>query len=324
MTPSAPWREAYRQRRVLLLGATGFIGRRLLRELLALQATVSATVRPGALAPVLPGTTVFPVDLAAAEAVEDLVARANPDITFNLAGYGVDPSEVDADLAGRLNTALVAELASACAQVPPGSWPGQRLVHAGSAAEYGAIGGDLAEESVESPVGTYGHTKLAGTRALTAAMQASGLRGVTARLFTVYGPGEPAGRLLPTLLSAVGRRDPIALTAGNQRRDFTAVDDVVEGLLRLGAAPGEIGPVINLATGRLESVRGFVERAATVLGLAPGRLRFGALPTRPDEMAHEPVRLARLVATIGWQPGIAIEEGVRRARDEWPGDLTPD
>jgi nucleoside-diphosphate-sugar epimerase len=49
-----------------------------------------------------------------------------------------------------------------------------------------------------------------------------------------------------------------------------------------------------------------------VIGLAPDQLQFGALPARPEEMAHEPVNVERLTAATGWTPRTGIEEGVRQ------------
>ena len=89
--------------------------------------------------------------------------------------------------------------------------------------------------------------------------------------------------------------------------------DVAEGLLRLGARPEivELG-ALNLATGRLETVRSFAERAAAVLGIPGERMKFGALPTRPEEMNHDPVSIELLRRLVGWAPATSIEDGVRR------------
>ena len=61
---------------------------------------------------------------------------------------------------------------------------------------------------------------------------------------------------------------PVALTGGDQRRDFTYVEDVAEGMLRLGLVRTPASGPVNLATGALESVRGFVERAGRASGSA--------------------------------------------------------
>ena len=128
----------------------------------------------------------------------------------------------------------------------------------------------------------------------------------------MYGPGEPEGRLLPSLLFAAGNTGPIPLTTGEQQRDFTFVDDAVEGMLRLGSLARVEGAIVNLCTGTLRPVHEFVRCAAGVLGLESGRLAFGALPTRPEEMQHDPVSVALLEVLTEWRPATSLEEGVRR------------
>lgn len=304
---------SYRGVRAIVLGASGFIGRAVTDALVAAGADVIRVVRrPGAASPAAASDTAHVVaDLARADLVRPVLARLRPAIVFNLAGYGVDPSERDARTAYRINVGIPVETVEALARcaVP---WTGLSLVHVGSAAEYGAAGGDLGESRAPRPLSLYGRSKLAGTRALADRCRALAVRGATARLFTVYGPGEHAGRLLPSLLDAALGDAPLPLTAGLQRRDFTYLGDAVEGLLRLGVSAAAPGDVVNVATGRLHSVREFVEIAAAELGIAPARLQFGALPTRPDEMAHEAVRVARLRSLTGWVPSASIAEGVRK------------
>lgn len=310
---SEGWRDAYRGRCVLVTGATGFIGWHVARTLHDLGAEVLSVVRhaggPAAEGGAVPGIPML-VDLEHPGAVARLVHDRAPAICFNLAGYGVDPSERQVPLAERLNTELPEELVAALGALPSGDWTGQQLVHAGSALEYGTAPGDLREGTPPQPTTLYGTTKAAGTAAALGRAAASGVRATVARLFTVYGPREHPGRLLPTLLRAARGDGPILLTAGAQRRDFTWVGDVVEGMLRLGVTREREPSVVNLATGELTSVREFVERAARVLGIAPERLHFGAQPTRAEEMVHDAVAIGRLVARTAWRPATTIEAGV--------------
>jgi nucleoside-diphosphate-sugar epimerase len=232
-----------------------------------------------------------------------------------MVGYGVDPGERDEMLLVRLNAELPAEIVEALAPWKDPRWTGRNIVHAGSAAEYGDAGGDLEEDGPAKPKTPYGRTKLEGTNAVSSA-EKSGLRGVTARLFTVYGPGEHAGRLLPALICASRRGEVLKLTAGMHTRDFTYVEDVAEGLLRVGAASAIAGGVANLATGRLTSVRTFAKIAARILGIPEANLNFGAIPTRAEEMSHNPVSIERFRRIAGVVPQTGIEEGIRRTLTE--------
>jgi nucleoside-diphosphate-sugar epimerase len=118
--------------------------------------------------------------------------------------------------------------------------------------------------------------------------------------------------LLPSLIEAARSSQPIELTAGTQLRDFTYVEDVADGLLRLGLAQTEPGSIVNLATGRLTTVRSFAETAGGILGMPMENLKFGAIPTRVEEMRHDRVSVERFRQIIGTVPSTGIEEGIRR------------
>ncbi len=306
---------SYRGATALVLGASGFIGRWVARRLSRAGARVVSAVRDTAAMQTVAvqyGITgeIARVDLAEPGSVAALFAEHRPSVTFNLAGYGIDRSERDDALAQRINAELVGELALLATAPANKPWLGIRLVHTGSALEYGTIGGHLPEDAAPHPTTLYGQTKLEGTQRL---VDAALPNTVTARLFTVYGPGEHAGRLLPTLLDARSAGEPVPLSAGTQRRDFTYVEDVADGLLALGLRSSIPGGIVNLATGKLYSVREFSETAARVLSIPAERLHFGAVPQRADETPHDTVSVDRLRQSIAWVPSIDVAEGVRRA-----------
>ena len=306
--------------RVAVLGAAGFVGRWVARALCARGANLYLVVRNKTIAQNLcyaygiHGKT-FEADLRDARVVRRLFEEIRPSITFNLTGYGVKPGERDEETSYRINMHLVEAICGSLEETRDPEWQGQDIVHVGSALEYGAIGGNLSEESNTNPTTMYGKSKVAGTDSLARCCKAYGIRGLTARLFTVYGPGEHDGRLLPSLLDAAKADMPLQLTAGIQKRDFTYVEDVAEGLVRLGLAQVDPGEIINLATGHLTSVRCFAETAAKILQIPSDRLEFGALPTRIEEMEHGSVSIERLRRLIAWVPPTSIKEGIHRTLD---------
>ena len=310
-------RKLYHDRRVVVIGASGFIGRWVARSLCRLGAELHLVVRDRGQAQIVfskygvPGT-IHEQDLLDVTAVHRLLQVIRPSVTFNLAAYGVDPAERDENVSYRINTALVRTIGKAIAEVRDPRWSGQDLIHVGTALEYGAACGHLAEDTVPIPTTVYGKSKLAGTKLLAECCRQDGIKALTARLFTVYGPGEHPGRLLPSLLDAAASGRPVALTTGEQRRDFTYVEDVADGLLRLGVTTTSPGTVVNLATGQLTSVREFVVCAAKVLGIPDAQLQFGMLPTRREEMDHQEVITECLKRIADWIPRTGIAEGIRR------------
>jgi UDP-glucose 4-epimerase len=308
---------AYRGIRVALLGASGFIGRWVARALCAQGARTLLVVRDRSSAESIFACygirgSIAEVDLKDSKAVREVLQAAAPSITFNLAGYGIDRTECDAETTYLINAHLVETICQSVAEIGHTAWDGQSVVHVGSALEYGTIGGNLSEDSVPNPTTLYGRSKLAGTEALARFCKAHGLKGLTARLFTVYGPGEHPGRLLPALLEATRTGQSVQLTSGAQRRDFTYVEDVAEGLLRLGLAQAQSGEIVNLATGRLTPARDFAEAGARILGIPREKLEFGVLRTRHEEMEHTEPTVDRLWRLLAWVPPTDIDEGIRR------------
>jgi UDP-glucose 4-epimerase len=304
---------------ILVLGASGFIGSWVCRIAARHGATVTAAARdPDALAQRLGRFGVIArtvgSDLVVPGSGAELLERVRPAGVLNLVGYGVDREERDEQLAQRLNADLVEELGLALVELGPllPPWPGPRLVHLGSAFEYGSVTGPVSEGTPCGPTTTYGRTKLEGTQRLSELRDRTGLLGVTLRVATVYGPGEHPHRLLPTLIRSASDGETISLTQGEQERDFTYVEDVAEGVVRMAAATGSAGPVMNLATGKLQTVRSFATCARDMLGIPPERVIFGALPYRDDEVWQGKIDVHRLEAVLGWKPSIPVPEGIER------------
>ncbi|MEU9044212.1 MULTISPECIES: NAD-dependent epimerase/dehydratase family protein [unclassified Kitasatospora] len=229
--------------RVLLLGADGFIGRRVTDRLLMdqeLQVTVlgrrdSADIRfdlttgsPGALARFL-----------------DAVA---PQVVINCAGatYGSSRTLI------RSNTLAVATVCEAIRR----SREPARLVHVGSAAEYGPVPGGVpvSEQAEPRPVGPYGVSKLAGTELVLA----SGLDAAVLRVFDVVGPGAPTaslfGRLAEGLRRALERdENQVRMPDLSGYRDFVDVRDVARAI-RSAAVSAATG-VINIGSGHAVRAR---------------------------------------------------------------------
>ncbi|GAA1411370.1 NAD-dependent epimerase/dehydratase family protein [Kitasatospora putterlickiae] len=240
--------------RVLLLGADGFIGRRVTDRLLVdpeLQVTVlgrrdSADIRfdlttgsPGALARFL-----------------DAVA---PQVVINCAGatYGSSRTLI------RANTLAVATV---CEGIRRSREPA-RLVHVGSAAEYGPVPGGVpvSESSEPRPVGPYGVSKLAGTELVLA----SGLDAAVLRVFDVVGPGSPTaslfGRLAEGLRRALEREESqVRMPDLSGYRDFVDVRDVARAIQ--AAAVSAATGVINIGSGHAVRAR----EAAQLLVRASG------------------------------------------------------
>ena len=313
--------------RVLITGATGFIGQWVVHALQAQHADVAIVARNVERLESVAGFSptsvqVLSADLAVPGQLTLALQSWSPAVVFHLAGYGVSKSERDSVLMQRMNTDVLFELVDGLAQISTPLWHGQRLVHAGSAFEYGSTM-PLDEAAVAAPLTPYGYSKLAGTQLLLREARARGLAAVVGRLFTVFGPGERAGRLFPTLLAAMSSQEEIALSSGTQTRDFTLVWDVASALVEFarlpsqvsieGRAPLDVG-IVNVASGRLHSVRAFVEAAATAFGISHNRLCFGQIAQMAEDVAMLPVPVGRLQSAIKTEVSGNLEEMFARLR----------
>ncbi len=317
-SPSAiTWESVYKDVRVLVTGASGFIGRWVARYLWRGGADLWMTTRDEARLSRVAEAYSFQgrmvqVDLEDLHACREMIARTHPEIVFNLAGYGVDPAERDEKRAWRVNDELVGALVEALASDHHPGWGGLRLVHAGSGFEYGPAERVITETTLERPDALYGRSKLGGAARLRLFSAEHGFPAAAARLFTVYGPGERPHRLLPSLINASKTVRPLALTDGKQERDFTYVADAAEGLLRLGPLPRVDGAVVNLGSGRLLSVKAFALAAARVSGIPDHLLEFGKIPHREDEPKQPPVSTDLLRKLLHWRPPTTVERGVEK------------
>lgn len=307
----------------VVTGAGGFIGRRLvarLRQSLPAQTT-------------LVGLTRQDVDMTDGAAVAAALARLQPRTVFHLAASGVAPAANHgagrgaghgvgrgATAAAQLAAANVAMAAAVAAGCPPGA----RLVMAGTMAEYGPplrVSGRLSESDVCRPTTPYGIAKLAASLTALAAQTTEGRDGhvtvTVARLFGVFGPGEAAHRLLPSVVRGLAAGTPVPLSDGQQLRDFIHVDDACDTLAALAAlpeasvvpasAPVRGGPnmsadIVNVGTGHALTVRAACEALADAMGADRALLRFGAVPRRATDEDRLEADTQRLAALTGHVP----------------------
>ncbi len=159
-----------------------------------------------------------------------------------------------------------------------------------------------------------------------AAAAAPATKIVNARIEHVYGPGDGPQKFVPYVLRELRANAPLALTPGDQQRDFVHVDDVVGAYLRIltsaKAHPTGLSE-IQIGTGESHSVRTFVETART-LCCSASMLNFGAYPHRPQEIMYSRADITAL-RTLGWNPVHSLTSGIRTVlegmstRDQLPG-----
>jgi nucleoside-diphosphate-sugar epimerase len=296
-------------RRVLVTGATGFIGQHLTKRLTELNSHVWAGVMPGE-APerveALPSTAhQLLLDIENTDSVQSAVDRCDPEFVFHLAAVGVSDSHTDSLTSLQVNTGGAIRLMEAL-----GERALQRLVLAGTCHEYGARAGTDGLD----PSTFYAASKVAAWAFARAYWSKQNLPVVTTRLFQVYGPGQPVHTLIPAAVLAALRGLDFEMTPGEQRRDFVYVEDVIDGLIAAAAAPSIEGQSLDLGTGQTYEVRRVVELIWT-LTESSGLVLPGALEYRPGVVMHLAADASRTSEMIGWQADIDLESGLKLTID---------
>jgi nucleoside-diphosphate-sugar epimerase len=297
---------------VLVTGATGFVGVHLVARLLSEGSSVTVLVRSSS---VLPAEWRDRVRIVVCDDFSEKKLRRLLDrpfeAIFHLAAYGVKPNQRDIDEILRINMEMPAVLVRLCAK-----WR-SRMVMTGTFSEYRSPLTQelLSEDSPLEQAKLYGSSKAAGGLMARAIAQSGGVGFRLLRLFKVYGAGEAPHRLLPVLVSGLGKPERVAISAGTQVLDFVYIDDVVEAMLRADAHCRDKGGTAtwNVATGRAHSVREFAEQVASAMNADTSLLGFGAIAMRKDDEPWLVGSPDRLRSELGWQPSIGLEDGVRAA-----------
>lgn len=287
--------------RVLVTGASGFVGRHVVEELLAAGHEVHAVSRRGpdrAMSSV-PGVWWHEQDLLEAPAVV-----GDPEVLVHLAWH-VDPADY---LTSSENLVWVgASLALLRAFAKAG---GRRAVLLGTCAEYDwTRGGVLAEGAPVAPATLYGAAKDAVHRVAAAYALQVGVEVAWARLFFLFGPGEPAGRLVPAVARGLLAGQPVETGSGTASRDYLYVQDAAAALAAL--VPSPVTGAVNIGAGEGIVLRDLIGSVAAETG-GEDLVRGGARPDRPGEPPVLVADVARLRDEVGFSPAIGFREGIRR------------
>lgn len=301
--------------RILLTGATGFVGNRLRRHLLASDHEVVCLVRRSVQVDRADEGNRVNWLVDTTERIKASNAPGGPDFdrVYHLAAAGVDPTDRDPQRLFNANIAFGARLLEEV--------NASAFVFAGSSAEYAPKlhREPYRESDALADSGLYGASKAAGGLYHIALARSAGIPLAHLRLFHIYGAGEKPHRLTTSLFSALQNRKRVALSSGEQVRDLIYVDDVVSAFDAVGGAlsSGKLSTgAYNVSSGNGVKVRTVCEEIASLMGVGESLLGFGEIPLRSGELGFVVGDGSALENKIGWRPSIGLQCGLRRLRDE--------
>lgn len=297
-------------KRVLVTGAAGFLGSNLVRGLLEKGASVHALVRPSSdlwrLEELRTRLSLSFADVARREELSRAVQSAAPEILFHLAARGV--VERDAPGVEILETNVLGTFHLLEATRPLAC---ERFVHVGSSTECGRKNEPIKESDCLEPSTLRGASKAAATLLCQQVARAENRSLVILRPFSVYGPWEAPGRLVPTAIRAALDGLEMPLTAAVFRRDLVFVEDVVEACLMAAERDLPAGEIVNIATGREWSNEEVVRIVESVSG-RPIRRRVGEYPARENDNEHWVADIAKAGRLLGWTPRHTLAAGLEK------------
>ena len=281
---------------IVVSGAAGFIGRRVVARLAGAGGRVVAVDR-------IPDPADWPatVEYRCADLGKGFPALAG-DFTWVHLAWSMDRADA------RAQAGSVSDFERLLAQ------GGCRaVVGLGSAEEYGELEGRLREDQAPGArLSAYGQAKRDACRALAAWTRGPGRRAIWLRPFLVYGPGQGGSMAIPYALRCAKERCAADFSAGQQFRDFVHVDDVAEGIaqaaLRL-PAPGRAFTICNLGRGEPVRLRDVLERIAAQTD-SRERFHFGARPMRSGEPQEQFADVSAAERLLGWRARISWRAGI--------------
>lgn len=186
-----------------------------------------------------------------------------------------------------------------------------RVVYASSSSVYGNAENFPTHESVRpQPLSPYGVTKLAAEHLVSLYAANYGVDAISLRYFTVYGPGQRPDMAFTRFLKAAVTGERITLYGtGEQIRDFTFIDDVVEANWLAGTSEVEPGRVFNVAGGSSVSVNQAIE---IIEGHAGHSLDIVKQPAVKGDAYQTGGDTEAIQRALGWAPGVDIAEGLER------------
>jgi nucleoside-diphosphate-sugar epimerase len=292
--------------KVLVTGATGFLGRHISRLLVTENVEVCLCAHQDHKWRDFP---LRQLDICDRNSVFDLVKLIKPDSVVHLAAAGVTRSDLPLSKLLQINVVGTDNLLSATAKFASHA----PVVLVGTGYEYRSQSRPLREEDELLPASAYATSKSAA--GLCASFYAHQVPITLVRLFNTYGPGEPRQRLLPYIVSCAQDGVPIALTGCEQIRDFTFVSDAAAALWCVLKSPPTTAElrVLNVGSGQPVAVKQFVNKAICILeecGYLP-KVMFGARPYRCDDPMYCVADTTRISQSYGFRTLIDLDEGIR-------------
>ncbi len=184
----------------------------------------------------------------------------------------------------------------------------KRYVHIGTCDEYGANISPIKENNKEDPITSYALGKLASINLLIMLNKTENFPATALRLFLVYGPGQKYDRLIPQVINGCLIKKSFPVSKGIQIRDFCYVDDVVNAIVLTLIKKNAIGEIFNVGSGKPISVKFLINKISKII--KQGKPQFNKIPFRKNENLKLYPSINKISKILGWKPKTNLDQGL--------------
>lgn len=303
--------------RVVVTGASGTLGRAIMGELARRDDVCAlALYRKEPFETPVKSIENRIIDLNQCEHLHRLLQEFRPTALIHAAASGMQHPRPDSSMLMRINVELPELLAKASSEIPD-----CHFIHISSGLAYKDQGRPLREDDPLETLHPYGASKLEAEKRLLALAQDRHFSLTIVRPFSFTGRGDFGTRLFPSLLRSAVERRPFEMSAGDQVRDHSSVNDIARGVTAAALQSGDhtkSATVFNLGTGDTRPLRELVGSVIDELGL-DSNLRLGARPYSSHEPMFVVADSTRAQKQLGWHPQENVAHAVwELARTSFP------
>lgn len=291
--------------RVALTGASGMLGRAIIKQLANRSDTSLLAIYRTDPPPSAGNITNCMANLDRPDEIARALHEFNPTVLIHTAATGMQQPRPDETTLRKVNVELPARLAEAASALD-----GCHFVHISSGLAYKDQGRPLLEDDPLDTTHPYGASKAEAESKLRSVAQDRRLHLTILRPFSFTGEGDFGTRLFPSLLRSALEKKPFEMSAGDQVRDHASVNDIARGVIAAAFAHSEQQPAIfNLGSGDTRTLRELVLSVTQDLGIDVD-VRFGARAYSPHEQMFMAADITSASRNLGWQPRENIAQAV--------------
>ncbi len=306
--------ETFSGKKIVITGASGFIGSHLTRTLVSQGAQVTALLdtytKTDRIQDIEHALTIEKCSAWDHTTLTKLLQKIKPEIIFHLRSE-INPNSThdthDSFYQTNVTDTITLAQSALQAQIPL-----IKFIHAGTIAEYGATPAPFREDKQAQPISEYGKTKLKATEALHALYVSDALPVTILRFSVVYGPQQHVhSYLIPNVIQhCLQKKNFHFNNTGKQTRDPLYVSDAVDALLYATQSEHATGEIINVSLGEEYQVQDIARMINECMGNNITISTEQAGETRQGENEHYWQDISKAQTVLNWKPKITLKEGL--------------